>query len=197
MRLIETTTLTAANLPMEEFKAQLRLGTGFTDSGTQDVLLEACLKAAMGAIEARTGRILVRRRFLWRLNTWRLDGNAQNLPVTPVTAMLYLRMMAPDGSYDTVDPASYTLQPDDQRPRIVSIGKSFPPIETGGSAEMFFIAGYAAWKNIPSALSQAMLMLAASYYENREGMISGAAQMPFGISAMLEPFKRIRLGAAP
>ncbi len=197
MRLIETTTLTAANLPMAEFKAQLRLGTGFVDTGTEDLVLEACLKAAMGAIEARTNRILIRRRFLWSVNTWRLAEGAQALPVVPVSSVLYVRMVAPDGSYTTLDPATYALQMDDQRPKIVPIGTALPQIAVGGSAEVFMYAGYAAWKNIPPALSQAMLMLAASYYENREGLINGGAQMPFGVAAMLEPFKRVRLGAAP
>ncbi|NOR61680.1 MAG: hypothetical protein GQ535_04190 [Rhodobacteraceae bacterium] len=197
MNLIETTTLGSADFPIAELKDQLRLGTGFTDSGAQDGLLETCLRAAMGAIEARTSKILIRRRFSWNLRAWRLDGETQAFSVSPVTYIFYLRMVAANGTWVAIDPSSITLILDDQRPKAMLQNQSFPQIDAGGSAEFSISAGYGAWNEIPAGLRQAMLMLAASYYENRDGMINGGGQIPFGVSALLEPYKRIRLGAAP
>ena len=91
MRLIETIALGSADFPVAELKDHLRMGSGFSDSGAQDGLLETCLRAAMGAIEARTGKILIRRRFQWNLPTWRLDGAAQAFPISPVSFILYVR----------------------------------------------------------------------------------------------------------
>jgi uncharacterized phiE125 gp8 family phage protein len=195
MRLIETGTLTQADFPISALKDQLRLGTGFSDSGAQDTLLESCLRAAMGAIEARTQKILILRRFLLIRETWRLEGAAQPLPVSPVTYIQYVRMVAGDKSWTDLDAASYRLIPDDQRPKLAAVGKPLPQIEEGGTAEIMFLAGFGAWAQIPAVLQQAMLMLAASYYENRESMINGGGQIPFGVSALLEPYKRFRLGA--
>ena len=197
MKMIETTTLGSADFPIAELKDQLRLGTGFVDSGAQDGLLETCLRAAMGAIEARTNKILIRRRFQWNLNVWRLDGAAQAFPVSPVSFILYVRMVAADGTWTALDQTRYTLVADDQRPKVLALKQPFPQIEAGGSVEFSIFAGYGAWAQVPADLRQAMLMLAALYYENRDAMISGSGQIPMGVSALLEPYKRVRLGAAP
>jgi uncharacterized phiE125 gp8 family phage protein len=196
MKLIETTTLGSVDFPIAELKAQLRLGTGFSDSGAQDGLLESCLRAAMGAIEARTGKILIRRRFVWTINAWRLDGGAQAFPVSPVTDVIDVRMVAPGQPAATLDPADYVLVADDQRPRVMALARPFPQIAPGGAAELSFEAGYGAWAAVPPDLRQAMLMLAALYYENRDSMVNGGGQIPLGVSALLEPYKRLRLGAA-
>lgn len=197
MRLIETTALVTADFPISALKDQLRLGTGFSDSGAQDALLETCLRAALGAIEARIHKILLRRRFQWNLNMWRLDGNAQAFPVSQVSFVLYVRMVEPDGNFTSLDSSTYTLMQDDQRPKLVALKQPFPSPPEGGSAEVSFYAGFGTWNAVPADLQRAMLMLAASYYENREGLINGGTQMPFGVAALLEPYKRVRLGAAP
>ena len=69
--LIEETAVPQAALPVNEFKAHLRLGTGFSDGDVQDMVLESFLRAAIAAIEARTGKILVERSFSWTLTRWR------------------------------------------------------------------------------------------------------------------------------
>ena len=194
MNLSETTILTSADFPVAEFGAHLRLGTGFADDGTQDTLLEACLRAAMGAIEARTGKILIERGFRWGIANWRREAGAQALPVAPVSEILSVEMIAADGSAEVVDPSGYGVQPDLQRPKLVPVGAGFPEIPTYGRAEIGITAGYGAWSAVPADLRQAMLMLAATYYENREAMTKTATQIPMGISALLEPYRRMRIG---
>ena len=195
MRLIESGTLTQADFPIGALKDQLRLGTGFNDSGAQDALLETCLRTAMGAIEARIQKILIVRRFFMIRETWRLEGEAQPFPVSPVSYIYYVRLTAADKSWVDMNTANFRLSADDQRPKLVPVGQPLPQIEPGGTAEIMFLAGYGVWAEIPADLQQAMLMLAASYYENRDSMINGGGQIPFGVSALLEPYKRFRLGA--
>ena len=93
-----------------------------------------------------------------------------------------------------VDPVRYGVQPDSQRPMLVPIGVGLPEIPAYGRAEIGFTAGYGDWSAVPADLRQAMLMLAANYYENRESMTSAARQIPMGISALLEPYRRMRIG---
>ena len=83
MILVELTTVPATALPVAEFAAHLHLGTGFADDGSQDQVLESYLRAAIAAIEARTGKALIRRQFSWQLTVWR-DAREQGLPVAPV-----------------------------------------------------------------------------------------------------------------
>jgi len=196
MNLTETTTLSSADFPVAEFTEHLRLGSGFADDGAQNALLEMCLRAAMGAIEARTGKILVARGFRWSISTWRRESGAQALPVAPITAITQLEMISADGASETIDPARYGLIEDSQRPRLVPIGAGFSEISTYGQAQISFDAGYGGWPEIPADLQRAMLMLAAGYYENRDSMGQAAAQIPLGISALIEPYKRIRIGGA-
>jgi len=91
MMLVEETTVPLAALPVTQFKQHLRLGTGFGDDAVQDAVLESFLRAAMAAVEARTGKILIARDFSWTLTQWR-SGDAQALPVAPVRRINALRM---------------------------------------------------------------------------------------------------------
>lgn len=51
MILTELTSVSVAALPIAQFKAHLRLGTGFADSDIQDELLGAYLRAAISTVE--------------------------------------------------------------------------------------------------------------------------------------------------
>src|SRR6056297_1223845 len=63
MMLIEETTVPQSALPLGLFKEHLRLGSGFSDDGLQDGLLEGFLRSAMAAIEGRTSKVLIERDF--------------------------------------------------------------------------------------------------------------------------------------
>ena len=65
MVLVELTSLDLADLPMEAFRAHLRLGTGFADDAIQDEVLESYIRAALAAIEARLGKVLITRSYRW------------------------------------------------------------------------------------------------------------------------------------
>ncbi|MEM7295556.1 MAG: hypothetical protein AAF330_02850 [Pseudomonadota bacterium] len=76
MMLVEEIQLPSEALPVTTFKAHLRLGTGFADETLQDSVLESFLRAAVAAIEARTGKILLTRTFSWTLGAWRGSRSA-------------------------------------------------------------------------------------------------------------------------
>lgn len=64
MLLTEQTIVPGAALPVQAFKEHLRLGTGFGDDDVQDALAESYLRAALAAVEGRTGKALLAREFL-------------------------------------------------------------------------------------------------------------------------------------
>ncbi|WP_107498054.1 hypothetical protein [Thalassobius sp. I31.1] len=194
MMLIEQTPVLSAALPLAEFRDHLRLGTGFADDAVQDGVLERALRAALAMIEARTGKVLLMRDFLWRTTGWR-DASCQALPVAPVTSLVSLQIVDRVGDAVVIDPARYRLQEDDFRPRLVATGGVLPQIPAAGEAEIGFQAGYGAWGDVPADLAQAVFMLAAGLYENRdgnsEGVLSGA------VEALIARFRTVRsLGGA-
>jgi len=196
MKLTETTTLLSADIPVAEFSDFMRLGSGFADDGGQNVLLETVLRAAMGAIEMRIGKILIARGFNWQIYVWRRDRSAQVLPVAPVNVISQIVQIDDTGALTPVDAADYRLEFDAARPRIVPTKGFLPEVPINGSTVISFDAGYGIWVDVPSDLRQAVFLLAANYYENRNDLARSGGQMPFGVLALLEPYRDIRLGAA-
>jgi uncharacterized phiE125 gp8 family phage protein len=195
MMLIDDTPVAEAALPVAAFKAHLRLGSGFAEDSVQDPVLVSFLRAALAAIEARSGRVLYLRDFGLSLHRWR-DPGAQVLPVNPVTEITGVTLIGRDGSDEVVAPARYWLERDAQEARLRPVGSSLPRIPCAGSAQIAFRAGFgAAWEDLPADLRQAVMMLATHYYEYREDTGLSEGCMPFGVSSLIERYRVIRLRA--
>ncbi|HKL64861.1 MAG TPA: head-tail connector protein [Roseovarius sp.] len=193
MLLMEETAVPDAALPLAEFKAHLRLGTGFADDDIQDPVLEGFLRAALAAIEGRTGKALIERAFSWVLHDWQ-DATGQPLPMAPVSAILGLVLRDRADEEEVIAPALYRLERDAHRPVLRPAGHSLPMVPTGGVAEIGFRAGYgAAWGDLPGDLAQAVLLLAAHYYEHRTETALGEGCMPFGVASLIERYRKVRL----
>ncbi|MCV2880978.1 head-tail connector protein [Actibacterium sp. XHP0104] len=193
MMLIEQTTVPANALPVAQLRDHLRLGTGFADDGAENALLEALLRAAMAAVEGRTGKVLLSRSFTWQLMAWR-DGERQPLPVAPVNALNALRVVDRHGIVAVVDAGAYRLERDTHRPRLAADGLTLPTIPYGGQAEVDFDAGFGTqWDAVPEDLAQAVMLLAAHYYEHRSEAAFAEGGMPFGVLALLERWRTVRM----
>ena len=192
MHLTETSPIPAAALPVSHLRDHLRLSSGFADDTTQDALLEQYLRAAIASVEGRVSRALFRRGYVLRLGRWR-DGHAQRFPLAPVVSVEGVSLISAQGVATSVAPDRYRLDADGMRPRLEAAGTALPMIPTGGAVEIAFTAGFGVvWDDIPADLRQAVLLLAAQYYEGREA--GGGADMGFGIRALLERWRDIRLG---
>lgn len=192
MDLKETSPVPAAALPVAEFRAHLRLGAGFSDDTTQDTLLEQYLRAALEMVEGRVARALFQRDYLLRLTRWR-DDYAQRLPIAPVISVASVTLVTAAGVEMVVAPSRYRLDGDGTRPRLEAAGTALPTIPTGGRVEIAFAAGFGpVWTDIPADLRQAVLLLAAQYYEGRDG--TGDSDAAFGIRALLERWRDVRMG---
>ena len=195
MMLIEETTVPDAVLPVDEFKSHLRVGSGFGTDTLQDEVLRGFLRAAMAAIEARTGKMMLRRDFSWNLTMWR-DLSAQALPVAPVQVITEMEMVLRDGSRMPVANDLYWLEQDQSRPRVRSVGACLPSIPTAGAVVVSFQAGFGeVWGDIPADLRQAVMLLAAHYYEHRNETSLSDGCMPFGVSSLIERYKVMRIGS--
>lgn len=191
--LIETSGVPEGALPVEEFRAHLRLGTGFGDEAVQDALLSGYLRAALAAVEGRTGKALFARGFLLTLPGWR-EAEGQDLPVAPVSAVTAVTLVARNGVQTPLSPARWRLVPDLHRPRLTGAGWLLPAVPAGGEVRIAFTAGFGPdWADVPVDLRQAVFLLAAHYHEQRHEMESGQSAMPFGVMALVERWRGLRL----
>lgn len=191
--LIEQTTVPASALPIVALKEHLRLGTGFADDGVQDGLLEAYLRAAIAAIEGRIGKALLARVFSWSVTGWR-EAREQALPIAPVTAIQAVTLVDRGGVETVVDAGRYRLVKDAHRPRLMAVGPALPGIPPDGTAEVVFEAGFGpGWADIPADLAQAVLLLAAQYHERRHEGGPAEGTMPFGVMALIERWRTVRV----
>jgi len=195
MLLPELIQTASADLPVAGLKDHLRLGTGFGVDGLQDGLIEAHLRAAIAAIEARIGKALLTRNFKLTLPDWR-SLSAQTLPLAPVVAVTKLSVFDIMGVEMVLDAARYALQADTHRPKIVAVGLLFPNVPSDGRIEILFSAGYGPeWANVPADLRQAVMLLAAQYYEARHdaGASAQGVGLPMAVQSLIERYRNIRV----
>ena len=190
MILTEMTSVPFAALPIAEFKAHLRLGTGFADSDLQDTLLESYLRAAISTIEARAGRVLLEKQYAWQLTRWR-DAVRQVLPVRPVSGVAEVKLIDALGVEELADAGDYRFVPDDICPAIEATQAVLPKVSAGGRVEVIFDASFGpAWADVPSDLGQAVLIVAANAYEHRTGTNEA---VPAAALSLIEPYRALRL----
>lgn len=193
MMLVEQTPVPAAALPVASFKAHMRLGSGFADDDLQDGLLEMHLRAALAAIEARTGKILIARSFRWSLTAWR-DAYRQPLPIAPVSEITSISLVDRFGVQTTAAATGWRLEEDTHRPRLIGMNGALAPIPQDGSVRIEMTAGFGAvWSDLPEDLAQAVFLLAAHFYEFRHAGVANAGEIPFGVAALIAPYRNIRI----
>ncbi len=193
MMLIEVTTVPDTALPVAQFRAHLRLGTGFGEDTLQDGVLTGFLRAAIAAIEARTGKVLIQRGFSWTESAWR-DPYGEILPVAPVTEVTQVALSDATGTVTVIDASAYRLERDAQFPKLRPTGNCLPVIPGNGEARVDFDAGLSPdWGGLPADLGQAVLLLGAHYYEYRAetGLAEGC--MPFGVTSLIQRYRRMRI----
>lgn len=193
MRLTETAPAPALPVTLGEFSSHLRLAYGFPDDGAEDALLDLYLRNATAAIEARLGRALIRRGFRLEVGSWDRSGHLV-LPVGPVESITSFRFLGPAGAVD-VAAASFALEPGTARQRVTGPGgAALPPIPAGHVAELTFEAGYGpAGSDVPGELRQAVLLLAAHFYENRRGEAAAEGGLPGAVEAIIRAERPLRL----
>jgi len=192
--LVEDTGVPEAAVPVARLREHLRLGTGFGEDGLQDPVLAGFLRAAMAAIEGRTGKALIAREFICRRSAWG-HADRQPLPVAPVQEVMEIIITDVNGTGGALPAGQWRLLQDSQRPAVVSVGSALPAVPPGGEIRVRFRAGFSeSFGGIPADLQQAVLLLAAHYHEFRHETALGAGCMPFGVTALIERFRHLRVG---
>ena len=88
----------------------------------------------------------------------------------------------------------YRLVPDLHRPKLASVGVLLPTVPMDGRAEVVFDAGFGTgWGQVPADLAQAVILLAAEYYEVRQVGVGREAGLPFAVQALIERWRTVRI----
>lgn len=191
--LVEQGAVPVSALPMAQLRDHLRLGTGFVEDGLQDGLLESYLRAAIAAVEGRIGKALLTRRFLWEVATW--NGRAaQALPLAPVADIIEVALVDAAGTRMVLAPSIWRLRRDAHRPRLEAASGFFPQVPAGGRAEVIFDAGFGShWGAVPPDLGQAVLLLAAEFYERRHDGGEGWSALPALVQTLIARWRTVRV----
>lgn len=139
-----------------ELKEQLR-----QDHDYEDALIAAKISAARRHVENLTGLVLAQATFEVALD--RFPAAEIAIPKTPLVSVESVAYTAPGGAELTVNPSLYVVASD--RGWIVPTGKWPDTMRAINAVRVRFVAGAEA---IPETLREAILQLAAYWYENRE-----------------------------
>ncbi|MEM8790799.1 MAG: phage head-tail connector protein [Pseudomonadota bacterium] len=189
MIVTELTAPAETPVSLAELKDHLRLNQGFADEGAEDGLVQLYLDNAVAAIEQRLGQALVIRSFQVATECWDRDG-VFRMPIGPVVTLTGLDLISGETA-NPFDVARLAISPGRTRQVLSTAnGLPLPPIPGGGRAEIRCDAGYgASGPAVPGELRQAVLVLAAHLYENRDG----DAPHPALVSKLIAPHAVVRI----
>jgi uncharacterized phiE125 gp8 family phage protein len=135
----------------------------------------------------RTGKALLARVWRWSVSAWR-DLGRQVLPVAPVSEVTGFAIRDRTGEETPVPPGAGGWS----RPAPAGGGgdgaraADDPGGRVGGDRLRGRVS--AGWAGVPADLRQAVLLLAAHYYEHRHEVVAGGG-MPQGVAAMIERYR--------
>ncbi len=180
-------------VPLRELAAHLRLSHGFPDDGAEDGLLELYLRNAAAFIERRLSCAMIRRGYELRVASWDRYGYL-TLPIGPVSEIDTMNFERP-GVVTPLAPADWCLKPGETRQKVTGADHTaLRAIPHGALAVLTFSAGYGdTWNDVPDDLRQAVLMMAAHYYDNRGSDSNAANGIPPDVRAILTQRHPVRL----
>lgn len=209
MDLILLTPPTSEPITLTEAKLHLRM-----DGGEDDTLITALIQAAREVAETSTDRALMAQ--TWRLyrdcfpeygspyvrfsnlcqtSGWSLERQNSyrsgqiELHKTPLTSVSSVKYYDIDGVLQTWSASNYVADTNREPGRVYPaynvVWPTTRPMPHAVIVE--FIAGYANAAAVPQKIKQAMLMMIANWYENREVMVGGIVnKVPLAADALLK-----------
>ena len=181
-----------------EAMAHLRL-----DSEEELAQLHGAVRAARNAVESWTGRALITQSWRLVLDVWpgAVGGSPARfieMPKPPLISVQQVALFNDADQQSVYDAAFYFVDAASAPGRLVLRNTAEAPVaqRAANGLQIDFTCGYgAAPGDAPPPLRQAVLMLAAHYFENREVLRQpgGGEALPFGLAAMLAPYRIVRL----
>ncbi len=174
--------------------ASLGAGAPSTNS-TGDPLLSGLIVAARREAETRTNSVLITQtldQYLDQFPCWELEVGLGKLQ-----AVSEITYVDPDGTTQTLSSALYLVDANHERGRITpAYGQVWPATrEQMNAVKIRYTAGYGAAAAVPQPIKQWMLLAIATWYAQREAVITGTivSELPRAFwDALLDPYRIVR-----
>ena len=185
-----------AETPVTNEEAMLHLRVDNPDA--EDPLVDGLIDGATAYLDAWQGRLggrcLVTQTWLQHYDCF---ARRLRLPLDPVQSISSVTYLDANNATQTVSSSNYQLLTDALGP-FVCFNSTYtfptslytePPL-----VAVTYVAGYGDADEVPAAIKQAMLLLIANWYKNREAVLDGyrVELLPGGVEALLAPFTRAK-----
>lgn len=164
------------------------------DLTEEDELLATLITAARLMVEAASGRLLVDQAWRIVIDGWPGSGEIR-LPLSPVGAITAARVYDALGLAQPVATTALELDRTSDPPVLRIVGEVPEIGRLRGAIEIDLLAGFGPTaQSVPALLRQAVLRLAARWFEHRGDVVGRDAEaLPTEIMALIAPFRRARL----
>lgn len=152
---------------------QAKLVTAEDGSAHDAMFSNVWIPAARRSAEHRTGRSFITQR--WRQTFDGFCGHGMPLQRPPLVSIESVKYLDPAGESHTLDPAEYQVVTTEIEGLLLpAIGGGFPTTaRQPGAVSVEFTAGYGLADVVPEPIKQWILMAVATWYQQREGIVTG------------------------
>lgn len=171
-------------LSLADARAHVRV-----DDTAEDALIARLVSAARERIERLSGLALITQRWLVSLDCWP-SGAVLELPVSPVASIDVVRTFDDAGSATVADTSTLVLDGWARPARVLRTLPQWPaPGRLVQAIEIELTAGFGPTPgDCPADLVQAVAVLAAHWFENRE-----VGDVPDAVETLIRPHATVRL----
>ena len=170
---------------LAEMKLHLRV-----DHSDEDALIAGLITAAREQCELESRRTFCTATLEQRWERWPWAGGfpLHRGPVQSITSITYTDE---DGTTGTMSSSDYLLYKEtDPATVVLKPGAEWPAVDLmpGASIAVRYVAGYGAAAAVPQRYKQAIKLMAAHWYENREPVVVGTivTQLPLAVRTLLD-----------
>ncbi len=192
MPLILTSGPLAEPVTLAEAKAHCRI-----DGADEDTLITSLILAARTHIERALGIALITQEWSLYLDAWPQNRTVE-IPLGPLQKIERVQIFDASGTPALVLSDLYMADTGGMRGRLIGKdGFAWPvPGRVANGIEIAFTAGFGSGAtDVPQPLRQAVLMLVAHWYEEREALAEAGQAMtaPGSVMSLLAPYRAVRL----
>ena len=183
-------------ISVTDLKAHLRI-----DSAAEDAALASLIITARLQIEAALALALITQSWSWTFDRWPRRASVE-LPISPVQQINSVLIFQSGGPV-TMLPSAYILDGHSIGARLIARDNWPPPSVAALGIGIQLVAGFGATPaEVPAAIRQALLVLAAHWYNRRDAdggcsaPTAGAptsGPLPPVVNDLLAPYRRSRL----
>jgi uncharacterized phiE125 gp8 family phage protein len=194
----------AEPIELAEAKEHLRI---LEADDAQDTYIESLITVARESVEDLCERALMSQTWDFYFDRFpRWYGHRQlhpyeipmqealRIPMPPLQSVTSIKYIDSTGALVTLDPANYVVDTASEQARVYpSYGNIWPTARwIQNAVTIRALCGYTSADVIPEKLKQALKLLVANYFENREPAVVSTGvprELPFAIEALLSGYK--------